>query len=198
MIVSEATTTEEGKNMRVCAVCEATEIETIPVIPMDNSVKELHDPATDLEAEIARLFLTYINQYRQEDGSTPLIYLPGMSQVAQYRSRQLVTNMAHDPDDMQQAAEYYKYGRYINWADYGRPELIDQNHYDTGTQEAIVETNIYSAPEEVAREMAEALRNSSGHWRYVGSSGNSYAGVGVTYTGGWYYLCIMVGDINYG
>ena len=197
LIVKDATTTEEGQNMRVCTSCEATEIKTIPVFP-DDSPKELFDPATDLEAEIARLFFAYINQYRKEDGSTQLTYLPGMSQVAQYRSRQLVINLAHDITDMRKAAEYYKYGKYINWADYGCPELIDQNYYQTNTQEAIGKTNLNGTPEEIASELARACRNSAGHWRYVGSSENSYAGVGVAYAGGEFYICIMVGETNYG
>lgn len=194
LIVKDATTTEEGQNMRVCASCEATEIKATPVLPDDSQTKELYDPATDLEAEIARLFLEYINQYRKEAGSTQLTYLPGMSQVAQYRSRQLVTNLAHDTTDKREALAYYKYGTFKTPGGWDPSEY----YYEAETKEAIGKTNLNGAPEDIAQELATACRNSAGHWRYVGSSDYSYSGVGVAYAAGEYYICIMVGRTNYG
>lgn len=196
LIVKDATTTEEGQNMRVCTSCEATEIKTTPVFPDDSQPKELFAPATDLEAEIARFFFGYINQYRKEDGSTQLTYLPGMSQVAQYRSRQLVTNLAHDTTDIREALAYYQYGRYIDMTQYGGS--ASSSYYEADDNEAIGKTNLNGTPEEIAHELARACRDSAGHWRYVGSSENSYAGVGVAYAGGEFYICIMVGETNYG
>ncbi len=196
LIVKDATTTEEGQNMRICTSCEATEIKTTPVFPDDSQPKELFDPATDLEAEIARLFFEYINQYRKEDGSTQLTYLPGMSQVAQYRSRQLVTNLAHDTTDRREALAYYKYGKWIDPSAYGDPDA--EGYFSSSTSEAIGKTNLNGTAEEVACELANACRNSASHWRYVGSSDYGYSGVGVAYAGGEFYVCIMVGRTNYG
>ena len=196
LIVKDATTTEEGQNMRICSSCETTEIKTTPVFPDDSQPKELFDPATDLEAEIARLFLAYINQYRKEDGSTQLTYLPGMSQVAQYRSRQLVMNLAHDINDIREALAHYQYGRYIDMTQFGG--TASSSHYVADDNEAIGKTNLNGTPEDIASELARACRNSAGHWRYVGSSEYSYSGVGVAYSSGEFYICIMVGRTNYG
>ena len=51
------------------------------------------------------------------------------------------------------------------------------------------------------KHIADLIRNSSGHWSYIGSSEYSYMGIGVEYregsTYGW-YACVMVGTVNYG
>ena len=180
---------------RTCSICGEMDTAIIPCVETN---LELWEPATQKEAEIARLFLDYINQFRADEGSTQLTYLPGMSQVAQYRSRQLVTNLAHDTKEMREAAAYYQYGIYIDWAEHGCPERVDQNYYQTNTQEAVGMTNLIGTSEQIAYELATACHNSAGHWRYVGSSDNSLSGVGVACVEGGTYLCIMVGKTNYG
>ena len=92
---------------------------------------------TFTEEDVQKAIIKYINQYRAAQGSTQLTYLPGMTQVAKYRSKQLVTNFAHDTADMREATTYYKYGRYIDWAEYGCPELVNENYYDADSNEAI-------------------------------------------------------------
>jgi len=163
----------------------ATEPE--PTEPPPSSPKA--DPA-----EVARYLIQYINQYRAEQNVAPLTYLPGMSKVAKYRSKQLVYNFAHDPWDIREAHAYYKYGEWIEMSDPA------QSYYTAHAPEAIGKATgaQYMGAEELARNMAEAYRNSAGHWRYLGSGENLYVGVGVTFANGEWYDCVMVGPVNYG
>lgn len=195
-VTKQATTTSTGEHKRTCSVCGQNETVAIPVV---EEVLELTDPATAYEDEVAQAIFKYINQFRAEEGSTQLTWLPGMSKVAQYRSRQLVTNMAHDTDDIREALAFYQYGEYVDWAELGCPELVDQNYYRASTQEAIgYAVNLKGTPDEIGYQLACAYRESEGHWRYLSSSDYSYCGIGVTYVDGLLYDCVMVGRINYG
>lgn len=149
--------------------------------------------------EVAAAVVKYINRFRAEAGSTQLTYLPGMSQVAQYRSVQLVTNFAHDTDDLREATAYYQYGEYIDWAEYGCPELVDQNYYDAHVGEAIGHVGSgYPTTDDTGYSIAAGFRNSAGHWQYLSSTEYSYIGVGCTYSNGSWYVCVLVGTTNFG
>ena len=161
----------------------------------DNFVDALPEPTAE---EIQKAVVKYINQYRAEQGSTQLTYLPGMTQVAKYRSKQLTTNFAHDTDDIREAHNYYKYGKYMDWAEAGCPELVDQNYYASSSQEAIGYGGWGGSADDIGKRIAKMFYESSGHWAYVGSSEYSYTGVGVTRSGGLWYVCVMVGRVNYG
>ena len=50
--------------------------------------------------EVANRVLHYINEFR----NVPATYLPGLAEYAQYRSRQLISNFAHDTADQCAAA----------------------------------------------------------------------------------------------
>ena len=155
------------------------------------------DPDTVEEIDyedIGKAAMKYINQYRVQEGSSQLTWLPGMSQVAQYRSVQLTTNFAHDTDDIREAHAYYEYGRYIDWAECGCPELVDENYYTSDSGEAIGWGVRGTTADAIGKDIADLFYNSSGHWSYVGSSDYSYIGVG--FTDG--YVCVMVGRVNYG
>lgn len=182
-VIREPSISLTGRELRSCNVCKISEYR--------ETEKLDEETATALVAE---KFLAYINQFRVEQGSTELIYLPGMTQVAQYRSQQLVTNFAHDTKDKREALAYYKYGTLLTPGGWDPSEY----YYEADTKEAISMTNLKGSPDEVALEFANACRNSKNHWAYVGSSEYSYAGVGVTYIDGKHYLCIMVGGTNYG
>ena len=157
-------------------------------------VDALPEPTTE---EIQQAIIKYINQYRAAEGSTQLTYLPGMTQVAKYRSKQLTTNFAHNTADMREAAAYYEYGEWVDPAEYGDPD--GEGYYRTNSQEAISRGyGVWGTADEIAEVFANAFRDSSGHWRYVGSSEYSYIGVGVTQYKCEWFVCVMVGRVNYG
>ena len=154
---------------------------------------------TFTEEDVQKAIIKYINQYRAAEGSPQLTYLPGMTQVAKYRSKQLTTNFAHDVHDIREALAYYEYGEYIDMTEYGYDE--SHNYWSASTQEAIGHTGgltYWDDADELAKHLVDGLHASTGHWRYVGSSEYSYTGVGVTKSGNKWYVCVMVGRVNYG
>lgn len=175
----------EGYTYHFCSRCDYSY--------KDNFVDALPEVTTE---DIQKAIIKYINQYRAEQGSTQLTYLPGMTNVAKYRSKQLTTNFAHDTADMREAAAYYEYGEWIDPADYGDPN--GEGYYRTHTQEAIGYAGFGGSSDEIGKAIAKMFYESSGHWRYLGSSEYSYTGVGVTRSGGLWYICVMVGRVNYG
>ena len=188
----EATPEEDGYAVLECAWCGKR---------MTN-VTKYEQPTYETETldaqEVAKAVAKYINQFRAEQGATQLTWLSGMSQVAQYRSVQLTENFAHDTSDEREAHAYYQYGRYVDLSEYGGDPA--QNYYTSDTGEAI--GKIYNSNKHTADELGEDLArlflNSSGHWAYVGSSKNSYIGVGCTKSGATWYVCVLVGAVNYG
>jgi uncharacterized protein YkwD len=175
----------EGYTYHFCSRCDYSY--------KDNFVDALPEVTTE---DIQKAIIKYINQYRAEQGSTQLTYLPGMTNVAKYRSKQLTTNFAHDTADMREAAAYYEYGEWVDPADYGDPN--GEGYYRTHTQEAIGYAGFGGSSDEIGKAIAKMFYESSGHWRYLGSSEYSYTGVGVARSGGLWYICVMVGRVNYG
>lgn len=153
-------------------------------------------------AEVESFLLKYINQFRAYQGSTQLSYLPGLSNVAKYRSGQLVYDFSHNETAFREATSFYKYGEYVDFAAAGMPDMTGQNYYDPHCGEAIGKGEgigvEFITAEELGRKMAESYLNSPNHWRYVGSSEYSYIGVGVTFANGSWYNCVLVGTVNYG
>lgn len=144
----------------------------------------------EVEAKVAQ----YINEYR----NTNAVVLPGLTQVARYRSKQLVTHFAHDTKDEREALAYYKYGEYVDMTEYGYPESA--NHYLGYNKEAIAKGNWRGTADEIGREIAKGFRNSEGHWRYLSSDEYTFIAVGCTYdsaTGLW-YCCICMSSKDYG
>jgi uncharacterized protein YkwD len=151
---------------------------------------------TFTEEDVQKAIIKYINQYRAAQGSTQLTYLPGMTKVAKYRSKQLTTNFAHDGRDIKEAHGYYQYGELVDMTIHGLPE--SENYYDAKDTEAIGYGYYSGTADEIGQQYAQGLRNSSGHWAYVSSSEYSYTGVGVTKSGSRWYVCVIVGRVNYG
>lgn len=151
---------------------------------------------TFTEEDVQKAIIKYINQYRAAQGSTQLTYLPGMTQVAKYRSKQLTTNFAHDTDDIREAFAYYQYGEYVDMTKHGLPE--SENYWRGSTQEAIGYGYYSGTADEIGQQCATGFKNSAGHWAYLSSSEYSYTGVGVTKQGDKWFVCVMVGRVNYG
>lgn len=161
----------------------------------DNSTQNKPEPnavASDAKA-IADKVVKYINQYRNEQGVSTAVRLPGLTEYAEYRSRQLVSNFAHDTDDERAAATALKYGEYIDPALYG---MNGKPYYTACAGEAIAKAGYTGTVDEVAKSLAMLVKNSPEHWSYVGSSQYQYIAVGVTYDNGLWYCDIAMAIEN--
>lgn len=156
---------------------------------------EVMEVTYEFKRQVAAYAAQYLNQYR----GSPCTVLSGMSQVAQYRASQLTWNFAHSTADKRAALAYYEYGRYIDATEFG--DDASNSYWEADSAEAICGGFYGTDPEAMGKHIADLIRNSSGHWSYIGSSEYSYMGIGVEYregsTYGW-YACVMVGTVNYG
>ena len=146
-------------------------------------------------SEICTLIIQFINEYRISEGTVGASYLPGLSEYAQYRSTQLVSNFAHDTADERAAATALKYGEYVDPSVYG---LSGDPYYTSCAREAIAFTGKVGTVDEVAKHIATMMLNSSEHWVYVGSGDYAYVGVGLTYKSGYWYCDIAMSKVNNG
>lgn len=144
--------------------------------------------------EIASLIAKYINEYRNKCDVENAVVLPGLTEYAEYRSRQLISNFSHDTDDERAAATALKYGRYIEPSLYG---MTGEPYYVACSGEAIVKAGYAGSKEYIAESIATLVANSIAHWTYVGHPANKYIAVGVTYESGLWYCDIAVSDVNY-
>ena len=144
--------------------------------------------AADTKA-VADKVLEYINSYR----SSPATKLSGLTGYAEYRSRQLIGNFAHDTTDERAAATALKYGSYIDPALYG---IEGTPYYTVNAREAIAKAGYTGTVDEVAESLAKLVKNSQSHWKYVGDSAYQYIGVGITYESGMWYCDIAVAAEN--
>lgn len=144
---------------------------------------------------IADKVVEYINQYRREQGVSSAVRLSGLTGYAEYRSRQLVSNFAHDTNDERAAATALRYGEYVDPTLYG---MTGEPYYTACAGEAIAKAGYTGAVDDVAKSLATLVRNSSEHWCYVGSSEYRYVGVGITYESGMWYCDIALTMENHG
>ena len=177
---------------------EATEPTTTPneetMPPATDPIEPEEPKATAADAgAIASKMVEYLNAYRTEQGSPAATVLPGLTQYAEYRSRQLVSNFAHDTSDERAAATALEYGTYIDPSLYG---MTGDPYYTANAREAIAKTDLDGTIDAVAARLARMARNSSSHWSYVGSADYSYIGVGITYKDGVWYCDIAVTSSN--
>lgn len=166
-----------------------TEKSDMPVEESDiETKKELNATKSDCKA-VADRIVEYINSYR----STPATKLSGMTTYAEYRSRQLVFNFAHDTSDERVAATALRYGVYVDTALYG---MEGEPYFEAPVREAIAKAGYVGTVDAVAEKLALLVKNSSGHWAYVGSSDYPYIAVGVTYESGMWYCDIAMAKDN--
>lgn len=147
-------------------------------------------------AEVEQAVVKYVNQYRAAQGDTQTTVLPGLTNVARYRAKQLTTNFAHT--DIREVCAELKYGKYVDLTEYGHPE--SDNYYEGYNREAIAKGGWGGTADEIAERIATGFKNSTNHWRYVGDSKYSYMAVGATYNeaDGLWYICICMSKENYG
>lgn len=149
-----------------------------------------YEPTEEFKREVAAYVVQYINQFRNEQGACTCEVLPRMTLVAEYRAMQLITNFAHDGSDMKEAYAYYEFGDYTEMSDPA------DNYWAPHSREAIAKggaTNDRNA-EQVGKEFATTIRNSENHWAYIGDNMYTYIGVGMEYSDGVWFCCIMVND----
>ena len=166
--------------------------ETKPSATFPTEQEEPKATAADVDA-IASQMVELLNAYRTEQGSPAATVLPGLTQYAEYRSRQLVSNFAHDTSDERAAATALAYGTYIDPSVYG---INGDPYYTANAREAIAKTDFGGSVDAVAARLARMARNSSSHWSYVGGAGYTYIGVGITYKNGIWYCDIAVTETN--
>ncbi len=166
-----------------------TTVVTEPTIEEENIIK-----ATNSDCFlIADKVIEYINTFRIEEGVGSAIKLSGLTEYAEYRSRQLVTNFAHDTVNERVAATALRYGEYIEPSLYG---MTGEPYYTANAREAIAKTSFGGTVDDVAKHIARMAKNSSGHWDYVGGENYQYIAVGITYENGNWYCCIAMSKEN--
>lgn len=193
----ESPKTSENKPVQTESSKQPTPAPTEPVQPTPNPAPS-EPPMTEQpkssvpdSTEVQRLTAQYINEYR----STPMTVLPGLTKVAEYRSRQLITNFSHDEDA--DVCTQLQYGEYVDMGKYGYPE---DSYYRGFNREAIAKGNWTGTADDVARKIAEGFKNSPNHWKYLSSDEYRYMAVGCTYdkaTQKW-YCCVCISAENYG
>lgn len=180
---------QEGYTVYTCTTCDDSYKDDF--ISISDDAKQAF--IEDVRVAIAK----YLNQYRENQGSPSAPILSGLSKVANYRAKQIRTNFAHSTADLREAAAYYQYGEYVAPEDWDPSEY----YYYFPAREALARGNWVGTADEIGQKIAKGIRNSSGHWAYVGSADYSYMAVGVRYgasaTGGYHWtVCVFVTNTN--
>ena len=178
-----STTEPESEKVPESTTPPQTEPETKTTEP-----EKSHAGAEDARA-VADKVLEYINIFR----TSSAVKLPGLTSYAEYRSRQLIRNFAHDTNDERAAATALQYGEYVDPSVYGGSS---EPYYRANANEAIAKAGYVGTVDEVAYKLATLVRNSAEHWCYIGSAEYGYIAVGVTYESDMWYCDIAVAAEN--
>ena len=184
----EPTLWAQGSIKYKCGTCSSTYTEYTD--PLTGEAQQAY------LREIATATLKYINQFREEQGDTAAISLPGLTLVAEYRAVQLQSNYAHSTTDLREAYAYYQYGEWHDNTAYGGTQ-----YYSANAKEAIQQALLTGTADEIGYEIAQCFRNSANHWSYVGSSEYDYIGIGISFDASEYYpfkICVLQTRTNYG
>lgn len=176
-------TTETTSHPQTESKTEETDIPSEPEV-----TEEPMADAADTYA-VAQKVVEYVNGFR----NSPAVKLTGLTSYAEYRSRQIVGNFAHDTTDQRAAATALQYGEYVDPSLYGGS---GEPYYRANAREAIAKAGYVGTIDEVALKLATLVKNSPNHWNYIGSSEYSYIAVGVTYESGMWYCAITVASEN--
>ena len=164
--------------------------------------------------EVEQVILSELNRYRVEAGQEPLTYLPRLSEVCQYRAYQIYEKFGddvHNDDDIHEAFNKFEYGTYFDAAAWEQdkannipgyvPKDVTEadNYWTPGGTEAVTSLYgaVYHTSDEHGTVAMESLRNSTGHWSYLGSDLYSYVGIGVYCGTNGIYTNIWVCSTNY-
>ena len=168
--------------------------ETTKPIVAEPVTEETATPPKVDPADIEKLVVEYINQYRAEQGDTTTTALSGLTEVARYRAEQIVTDFSHNsiPD----ACTVLQYGEFIDMTLYGG--IAEDSYYRGYSKEAIGKGDWFGTADQMAERIASGFRNSAGHWSYVGSSEYPYIAVGIVHAENKWYVCICMSAKDYG
>ena len=178
-----STTKPESEKATESTTPPQTEPETKPAEP--SSEPENSCAGAEDTRAVADKVLEYINSFR----TSSAVKLPGLTSYAEYRSRQLIGNFAHDTNDERAAATALQYGEYVDPSVYGGS---GEPYYRANANEAIAKAGYVGTVDEVAYKLATLVKNSAEHWCYIGSAEYGYIAVGVTYESGMWYCDIAV------
>lgn len=186
--VEETKTTDPPETEKWTEPTEETQTE-----PQPEEIKPKEQPSI---YDIERLVTQYINQYRANQGSTYATILPGLTEVARYRARQLVSDFSHNSNP--NPCTVLQYGEYIDMTLFGGD--ASESYYRGYNREAIGKGDWFGTADQMAQRIANGFKNSSKHWAYVGDSEYSYMAVGIHYNefDGKWYCCICMSSKNYG
>ena len=145
-------------------------------------------------ADIERLVIEKVNAYRIAQGDTAATMLPGLTDVARYRAKELTTNFSHT--DIRDVCKELKYGEFVDMTLYGM--TAEDSYYQGYSREAIGMGEWFGTAESISDRIADGFHHSKGHWSYVGSSKYPYIAVGVTKANDKWYICICMSKENYG
>ena len=179
----ETETTAQETDPPTTTAAEETKPEEIKVVRADPT-------------EVERLVAQYVNQQRSAEGAPSMTMLSGLTQVARYRSNQIIYNFSHA--NSATICTELQYGEFVDMTQYGMSE--SDSYYQGYNREALAKGNWGGTAEEIAQKIATGFKNSSSHWKYLSSDEYSYMAVGCTYdeaTSMW-YCCICVSAKNYG
>ncbi len=185
--------TETPKQTETQTMSKAPTESTKPAVPSETEEpKPTEQPkaatADDCKA-IADKIVQYINSYR----SVSATKLPGLTDYAEYRSRQIVSNFAHDTDDQRAAATTLQYGEYIEPSLYG---MTGEPYYTANAKEAIAKAGYRGTVDYVAEQLALQFKNSTSLWSYISDTKYQYIAVGVTYQNGTWYCAVALTQTN--
>ena len=138
---------------------------------------------------IADKMIKKINSYR----SGSALRLSGLTEYAEYRSRQIVSNFAHDTADQRAAATALQYGEYVDPPLYG---MTGDPYYTVNAREAIAMAGYYGSVDYVAEQLTQQFKNSESHWTYISDTKYQYIAVGVTYQNGTWYCAVVLTKTN--
>lgn len=172
-----------------------------------NSNPQNEELFTDDSVWISNRILEILNSEREAIGKNRRTALTGLREIAVFRANQLVTQFSHFwTDDSGRkwdgaiyAATVFKYGRYIDWAQTGSPELANQNYYSYEGGENIYYGGAAFRPkEEIAQSIVNCFKESTGHWNSLMSEKYNYDGIGVAFNNYTVYCSINSSYENYG
>lgn len=186
--VEETESTEPSETEKWTEPTEETQPQ-----PQPEETKSIEQPST---YDIERLVAQYINQYRVDQGASSATILPGLTEVARYRARQLVSDFSHNSNP--NPCTVLQYGEYIDMTLFGGD--ASESYYRGYNREAIGKGDWFGTADQMAQRIANGFKKSSNHWAYVGDSEYGYMAIGVHYneSDGKWYCCICMSSKNYG
>ena len=184
-------------------------------IPSEKESSEKLPDTQELSFETATLVEKLFNEERVKAGVKERTVLPGLSNVAVFRSKQLTKQFSHtwtdengkEWDGAEYAATFLKYGEYSSVKetkyDFALGTVIETGNvierYSYGESENCGKGSAFGmTSEELAEYIISSFKKSKGHWNSLMSNENDFEGVGITILKGEWYCSINSSKNNYG